>query len=626
MKKFLDIALFLVALAISSKSFGQVGFITSTSNDTVCAGSSGFMQMNGAVGAISGWELSTDGGTTWLPITGNTSATQSFFSIQNNTCYRVKHNGGAATSSVYCITVDQPSDAGTITGGGAQCGVANGTMTVTGYNGTVLGWFASTGGPFGSLSNTTASQSFNVTQTTVYAFLTKNGYCPADTATSTISITPYTAVGTATSTASTVCSSANAGAISVNNTSIVGSILGWETSSDGLNWSATGNTTNAISFTNLTQTTYYQLIVKSGICPADTSNIVQVNVDQEPFGGTLSGGTYYCGAAPATGTLTLSGESGTIVKWESNDGSGWVTSPCTGNTCSYSVSANTMYRVEVDNGVCSSVFSTYDTVLVSPNSVAGTLSLTEDTLCSKIGGGVLSLTGSVGTNYNWQYSTNNGTSWNNLPSFTGTTAAYNNLNTGTYLFQCNVTNNLCTTATSNTVSVFVKPSPVVTISTGDTTIEQGTTITLIASGAGTPLWTPSTSLGSPTSFTTTATPLLPTEYIIIVTDGTGCIGKDTVFVDMAVEPFSGFIANALTPNEDGINDALFVENIEIYPENDIKIFNEYGQEVYTASPYKNDWKGTYNGNRLPDGTYYYVLTITSTKKEYKGFVSILSGK
>ena len=59
---------------------------------------------------------------------------------------------------------------------------------------------------------------------------------------------------------------------------------------------------------------------------------------------------------------------------------------------------------------------------------------------------------------------------------------------------------------------------------------------------------------------------------------------------------------------------------------DIKIFNEYGQEVFAASPYKNDWKGTYNGNRLPDGTYYYVLTITTTKKEYKGFVSILSGK
>jgi len=632
MKKYAQIVL-VIALILSVKvSFAQIGFITSTSNDTVCAGSSGSMQMNGAVGAIVRWELSTDGGSTWLNI-ANTSTTQTFFMIPNSTCYRVIHNGGSATSSVYCITVDQPSDAGTITGGGAQCGVANGTMTVTGSNGTVLGWFASTGGPFGSLSNTTLSQTFNVTQTTVYAFLTKNGYCPADTATSIITITPYTAVGTATSTTSTVCSSGNAGVVSVNNSSIVGTNLGWQTSTDGVTWNTTTNTTSAISFTNLTQNTYYQLIVKSGICPAETSNVVQINVDQEPIGGSLSGGTYFCGNPPATGTLTLSGQSGTIVKWESNDGAGWVTSPCTGTTCSYSVSSNTMYRVEVDNGVCSSVYSVYDTVFISPSSVAGTLTSTKDTLCAKIGGGTLSLAGSVGNNYNWQYSTNNGTTWNNMPSFTGTTAAFNNLNTGTYSFHCNVKNNLCPAVTSNSVTVIVKPSPSVTIATNDTIIEQGQTITLIASGAGTPIWTPTTYLGSPTSFTTTATPLLPTEYVIIVTDGTGCIGTDTVFVDMAIDPFSGFISNALTPNEDGINDALYVENIEVYTENDIKIFNEYGQEIYSAAPYKNDWKGTYNGSRLPDGTYYYVLTVTTTnsaqtktKKEYKGFISLLNGK
>lgn len=626
MKKFLNIAILLAALAFNLSSFGQIGFITSTSNDTVCAGSSGFMEMNGAVGSIVRWELSTNGGTTWLPIAGSTFTTQSFFSLQNDICYRVIHNGGSATSSVYCITVDQPSDAGTITGGGEQCGIANGTMLVTGNNGTILGWFASTGGPFGTLSNTTLSQSFNVTQTTYYAFLTKNGICPADTAIDTISIVPYTAIGTAVSTASVVCASGNIGAVTVINSSIVGTNLGWQTSTDGTNWSNTSNTTNTIAFTNLTQTTYYQSIVKSGICPADTSNIIQVNVDQAPIGGSLSGGTYYCGAAPATGSLMLSGQSGTIIRWESNDGSGWLTSPCTGTTCNYSVSANTIYRVEIGSGVCASVYSTFDTVAISANSVAGTLSLTEDTLCAKIGGGLLNLTGSVGTNYNWQFSINGGTTWNNLPAFIGPTAAYNNLNTGTYIFQCNVKNNLCTTVTSNTVSVFVKPSPSVTISAGDTTIEQGTTITLIASGAGTPVWAPITGLGNPTSFTTTATPFLPTEYIITVTDGTGCIGKDTVFIDMTVESFSGFIANALTPNDDGINDALYVENIEIYPENDIKIFNEYGQEVFAASPYKNDWKGTYNGNRLPDGTYYYVLTITTTKKEYKGFVSIISGK
>ncbi len=232
MGKFFKIAIFITLISGVKISFAQIGTITSSSNDTLCAGSSGSMQMNGAVGAIVRWELSTDGGTTWLPIT-NSSTTQTFFMIPNSTCYRVIHNGGSATSSVYCIVVDQPSDAGSITGGGEQCGIANGTMTVAGSNGTALGWFISTGGPFSSLSNTTLSQAFNVTQTTVYAFLTQNGYCPADTATSTVSIVPYSNAGLAASTAATVCATANTGTISVNSSSIVGTNLGWQTSTNG---------------------------------------------------------------------------------------------------------------------------------------------------------------------------------------------------------------------------------------------------------------------------------------------------------------------------------------------------------------------------------------------------------
>ena len=38
----------------------------------------------------------------------------------------------------------------------------------------------------------------------------------------------------------------------------------------------------------------------------------------------------------------------------------------------------------------------------------------------------------------------------------------------------------------------------------------------------------------------------------------------------------------------------------------IIIFNQWGAVVYKAFPYNNDWSGTYNGEPLPDGTYYYV--------------------
>ena len=622
MKKPFNISLLVASLLVSVTVFGQVGTITSTLPDTVCAGASGSLTITGYTAPIVRWEVSTNGGVSWSPTT-NTNSSQSVFQIPNSTCYRVIHNGGSATSNIYCITVDQASNAGIISGGGAQCSVANGTMTVTGNNGTILGWYSSTGGAFGSLSNTTTSQAFTITQTTYYAFLTKNGVCPADTTFSTISIVPLSNAGLATSTSYTVCASGNSGTVSVP--SLVGSNLGWQSSTNGITWNNTSNTTTNQSFSNLTQTTYYHIIAKNGICPADTSNNVMVQVDPVSVGGILNGGTYLCGAGPATGTLTLSGHTGTIVKWEQNTGSGWSLGSCSGATCAYSILGSVLYRVEVKSGVCPSAFSVYDTVTVSASSVAGTLTQSKDTLCALIGGGTLNLTGSTGTSYNWQFSTN-GTTWINLSTSTSATTSYGNLPAGTYYFRCNVKNKLCPTATSNLVTVVAKPSPTVIILTQDTVIEQGQTITLIASGTGIPSWSPVTDLGSPTSFTTTATPVLPTHYVIVVADGSGCIGTDTVFVDMAIKSFSGFIANALTPNNDGINDELYVENIELFPDNSIKIINEYGQEVYSASPYKNNWKGTYDGNRLPDGTYYYVLTLKSSKKEYKGFITLLNGK
>ena len=49
-------------------------------------------------------------------------------------------------------------------------------------------------------------------------------------------------------------------------------------------------------------------------------------------------------------------------------------------------------------------------------------------------------------------------------------------------------------------------------------------------------------------------------------------------------------------------------NLDFFPENEIKIFNRWGNLVYQASPYNNDWDGTNNdGEELPVGTYFFVL-------------------
>lgn len=70
------------------------------------------------------------------------------------------------------------------------------------------------------------------------------------------------------------------------------------------------------------------------------------------------------------------------------------------------------------------------------------------------------------------------------------------------------------------------------------------------------------------------------------------------------------IAEAITPNGDGMNDTWFIENIERYPEGKIWVYNRWGSEVFhSAGNYRNNWDGTYKDNtkKLPTGPYYYRI-------------------
>ncbi|NNE29386.1 MAG: gliding motility-associated C-terminal domain-containing protein [Saprospiraceae bacterium] len=87
--------------------------------------------------------------------------------------------------------------------------------------------------------------------------------------------------------------------------------------------------------------------------------------------------------------------------------------------------------------------------------------------------------------------------------------------------------------------------------------------------------------------------------------------------------------NGITPNGDGDNDMFVIdpllENPDLYPDNELIIFNRYGSMVYKARPYLNDWDGTGpGGSDLPEGTYYYVLRLNLNEGElYRGDITII---
>jgi gliding motility-associated-like protein len=70
---------------------------------------------------------------------------------------------------------------------------------------------------------------------------------------------------------------------------------------------------------------------------------------------------------------------------------------------------------------------------------------------------------------------------------------------------------------------------------------------------------------------------------------------------------SMIVYDVLTPNGDGINDTWTILNADRYPSAIIKVFNRWGKEVFSTVGYNNDWNGTYSGNTLPTGSYYYQV-------------------
>jgi len=115
------------------------------------------------------------------------------------------------------------------------------------------------------------------------------------------------------------------------------------------------------------------------------------------------------------------------------------------------------------------------------------------------------------------------------------------------------------------------------------------------------------------------------NYIVVITGLNGCVYPTTIFVgldsdeDCLLKFYTG-----ITPNGDGKNDVWIIENIDMFPENSVKIFNRWGNQVWSAENYNNDdiiWDGLNEfGGDLSDATYFYVAEVN--KKIFKGWVEL----
>jgi gliding motility-associated-like protein len=85
------------------------------------------------------------------------------------------------------------------------------------------------------------------------------------------------------------------------------------------------------------------------------------------------------------------------------------------------------------------------------------------------------------------------------------------------------------------------------------------------------------------------------------------------------------IPSIITPNNDAMNDAFIVPCLaegDKYPKNVVSIFNQWGDEVFHAAPYGNDWEGTFDGEDLPPATYFYIIDLGNGDKPMSGYLII----
>ena len=80
-----------------------------------------------------------------------------------------------------------------------------------------------------------------------------------------------------------------------------------------------------------------------------------------------------------------------------------------------------------------------------------------------------------------------------------------------------------------------------------------------------------------------------------------------------------FIANVITPNNDGDNDTWKIDNRELYGVVKVQVVDRYGNIIYQSENYQNDW----DGGELNPGTYFYVVQIEKLDLTSQGPLMIL---
>lgn len=159
----------------------------------------------------------------------------------------------------------------------------------------------------------------------------------------------------------------------------------------------------------------------------------------------------------------------------------------------------------------------------------------------------------------------------------------------------------------------------------DTILARGQPLTLKGSGGDLYTWWPGAGLSS----TGAPDPVVlgndDISYVLRVDNLQGCYGYDTINIKYYTGP-DMYIPNAFTPNGDGQNDRFRFIPVGIQQYNFFRIFNRWGELVYSSTDFRSGWDGNVNGRPSKQDTYMWIaegIDLNGRKILRKGTVTLL---
>ena len=347
---------------------------------------------------------------------------------------------GDITSSTTILTRNveiSGASSGYISGGNINvCSGSNSTtLTLNSYTGSIARWESSFDNFFTAgttISSTSSSITVtNLTKTTYYRAIvnsTSPQSCTGLATSSTFLSVKPTKSGTIFAVNNSICAG---GQVELTLSGQQGNVNKWQRSTDNVNWTDISNTTTSLTETiSSAGTYYYRVQVQTPSCGSAVNSdakVITVTSGTPPVGGSVDIKTH--SSTTNSGTLTLSGYTGTIVKWQrsTNDGVTWTDITNTNATYSYTnITTKTLFRVQLQSGTCGFAYSSNGSVSIV-YTISGTVSLPPSTTLNpmvtlslyKVVGSTETLVETDTVNTNGTYSFNvpeNGVNYKIVPS------------------------------------------------------------------------------------------------------------------------------------------------------------------------------------------------------------------